>query len=213
MEMLPIAKNNLLEIIKKANVFMDDQNEVWDRDELKGKIEDIIADRGEFVCLLGGKSTGKTLVIRYLEKVSLENKLSMGNVFVVNLRAEGSDILTGLIAVLRERRKYYVDLESEGKLDVLKAVSGFAASFFAHGKQYEAFDKLMSTLVDNNKFKQPLKVLINELLKRVEGSITLVIDEANIAFTMTPGTEESEVKALKGILAIFTQLTKETRKV
>jgi hypothetical protein len=68
-------------------------------------------------------------------------------------------------------------------------------------------------LIDNTKMEQPLQVLIEELLKRVEGSLTLIIDEANIAFTITENTNEEKVEALAGILATFTQLKKQSRKV
>jgi hypothetical protein len=206
------CKNNIIENIKKAGIFMANRDEVWDRDELKRGIQNIIADRGKFVCLLGGKSTGKSLVLRYLEKLSLED-CSMGTVLVVNLRREGSDILTGLIAVLEERRKFYIDLKSQAKLNVLISVADFAATFFARDKEFEAFAKILMAIKDNNNFKQPLKVLIDELLTRVDGTVTLVIDEANMAFATTPDTEEREIKALKGILATFTQLTKESGKV
>jgi hypothetical protein len=186
---------------------MANQDDVWDREELKGAILSTIAGSGRFVCLLGGKSTGKTLVTRYLEKSSL------GNVFVVNLRVEGSDILTGLIEVLKERREYYLDLLSQGDLNVAKAVGGLLATFTAKEKQYEAFSKFLTSITDNINMKQPLKVLINELLARVEGKITIIIDEANMAFGITSGTKQENIDSMKGILATFTQLTKENRKV
>lgn len=55
--------------------------------------------------------------------------------------------------------------------------------------------------------------MIEELLKRVKGNVTLIIDEANIAFTITEDTNAEEVKALRGILATFTKLAKESGKV
>ena len=64
------CKNSDTEIIKKAKIFMANKDEVWDRDELKDAIRAITANRGEFVRLVGGKSTSKTLVIRHLEKLS-----------------------------------------------------------------------------------------------------------------------------------------------
>jgi hypothetical protein len=64
-------KKNITEIIKKADMFIANKDEVWDRDELKGAVQDFIARRGEFVCLLGGISTSKSLVIQHLEKLSL----------------------------------------------------------------------------------------------------------------------------------------------
>lgn len=72
-------KINLTEIIKKAQAFMANRDEVWDRDELKGAIQKFISDRGETVCVLGGQGTGKSLVIENMEK------LNMGNVFALDL--------------------------------------------------------------------------------------------------------------------------------
>ena len=43
---------------------MNNQDDMRDRGELKGAIQDITAGSGQFVCLLGGKSTGKSLIIR-----------------------------------------------------------------------------------------------------------------------------------------------------
>ena len=204
------CKNKIAEIIKTAKIFMANRDEVWDSDELKCALQAIIADRGKLVCLLGGKSTGKSLVIRYLEKLSLKDRY-MGTVFVVNQRVEGSDILTGLIAVLQERRNFY--LKSQEESDFFISLAGLAVSFFAEDKEYEAFSKVMIALSNNNNVKQPLKVLIKELLTRVEGNVTLIIDEANIAFTITQNTKEEKVEALKGILAQITHLTKESGKV
>ena len=45
------------------------------------------------------------------------------------------------------------------------------------------------------------------------GAITLVIDEANIAFTITDITSADDIKATKQALALFTSLTKENNKV
>jgi hypothetical protein len=86
---------------------------VWDRDELKGAVQDIIARRGEFFCLLGCKSTGKSLVIQHLEKLCLEG-CNMGIVFVVNQRIEGSNILKGLMIFPEKRRNLLTSAERAG---------------------------------------------------------------------------------------------------
>jgi hypothetical protein len=179
---------------------------VWDRDELKGAVQDIIARRGEFFCLLGGKSTGKSLVIQHLEKLCLEG-CNIGIVFVVNQRIEGSNILKGLMTFPGT----YLRLQKE--LDVAVQIGRHAATVFAKEEEHDALSKFIMALIDNTKMEQPLQVLIEELLKRVEGSLTLIIDEANIAFTITENTNEEKVEALVGILATFTQLKKQSRKV
>jgi hypothetical protein len=75
---------------------MSNQDEIWDRDDLKDFLERVFAQDNQFVCFLGGKTTGKTLVIRNSEMTR------MGTVFVVNLRRD-SDILKGLLKGLEER--------------------------------------------------------------------------------------------------------------
>jgi ABC-type Na+ transport system ATPase subunit NatA len=117
---------------------MDNKVDVWDRDELKCAIQDITADSGQFVCLLGGKSTGKSLVIRYFERLNLKG-CNMGTVLVIDLRIEGSDILKGLMAVIDERPELYVDSKSQGDLHVLKSLAGLAASFLPETKNMKHF--------------------------------------------------------------------------
>ena len=42
------------------------ENEVWNRDELRASLERIVTGRGQFACLLGGRSTGKSLLLNEL---------------------------------------------------------------------------------------------------------------------------------------------------
>jgi hypothetical protein len=53
-----------LKIIEMAVDKFMEKNSVWDRKELVGGLEDIARKKGTFACLLGGKSTGKSLVLR-----------------------------------------------------------------------------------------------------------------------------------------------------
>jgi hypothetical protein len=57
-----------------------------------------------------------------------------------------------------------------------------------------------------------LQSLINNLVKNL-GGITLVIDEANIALTITDKTSATKIEATKQALALFTSLTKENNQV
>ena len=71
----------------------------------------------------------------------------------------------------------------------------------------------MMALLKNKNAQQPLKVLIEDLLTRVEGNVTLIIKEANRALEINQYTNEEEIKKRREILASLTQLTKETGKV
>jgi GTPase involved in cell partitioning and DNA repair len=86
----------LKDIVKKAQAFIANKEEISDRDELKYSLNMIVSTVGNFVCLLSGKSTGKSSMIRHFE----ENNRT---VFVVDLRKHGGDILKGLLQVLKER--------------------------------------------------------------------------------------------------------------
>ena len=91
-------EKNMEQIAKKAKEFIK-KKEVWDRAELKVELNDIISEKGgKFVCELGGKDTGKSLVLKGIEKENLTK------VFIVDLREHGPDILKGLKAVLVMRK-------------------------------------------------------------------------------------------------------------
>ena len=62
----------------------------------------------------------------------------------------------------------------------------------------------MTALFVKDSVEQPLKVLINKFVERVDCKVTLIIDEANRAFTITPDKKEEDAKALKEALAFFT---------
>lgn len=191
------CKSYFTAVLKKARTFMKRRHEVWDRDELQVAIQKILSSDGNFVCLFGCKSTGKSLVIE-----SIENR-NMGNVFVVNLRQEGNDILIGLVAVLEERRRYFTQVGQYGNC-TLSATTGNAVTdhYFSSLTEFKASNA-----------QQPLNVLINELIEGVDGTVTLIIDEANLAFEITHDTKEERVEAQKMALALFTSLTKEKGKV
>ena len=197
---------NLKSMRDKAKKFIK-SDEVWDRKELINSIEDIIADDGNFVCLLAGKSTGKSLVLS-----SVEKKFP-AKVFRVNLRIH-PDMLTGLLWTLRDRQK--LDIKDKVK-DVTVNLVRVASKIIS---QYLRVDNIFT----DEDFKDSLKIalkeqgpedlqsLIKNLVKNL-GGITLVIDEANISLTITDKTSAADIKATKQALALFTSLTKEDNQV
>ena len=200
------SKTNLTEIIEKAEAFMMNQTEIWDRDDLQDALKVVFAQCSQLVCLLGGKSTGKSLVLRNLER------LNKGTVFRVNLR-EGSDILKALLKVLEERRNYYLYLESENTMNIAGKIASVAAEMTGKGVEYRRVLTVFDALLNNNNATKSLEGLIKELVKSREDKITLIIDEANIAFIIKPETKEEKIESVRDALALFTVLTKETRKV
>ena len=140
----------------------------------------------------------------------------MSTVFVIDLRVKGTNILKGLMSVLKERRKFYEDMD-EGTFKVAtaigSAVGSAVASYLDRAKVFEEVIAIMTALVDKGSEEQPLEVLINELVKRVDGKVTLISDEANLAFEITPGTKDEGVQQQREALSIFTSLTKVQGKV
>ena len=209
-------KNNLTKIIEKAKIFIANRDEVWDREELKGALLQTIEGIGKFVCLLGGKSTGKTLVMKFLEKRILEES-GMDSLIFVDLREEGDDILKALLEVLKRRRNYYKMKMSKGAkfprfwsfFQFWRAVGSAAAIYVSKEKEYAALVDIVTFMIENKTVDQPL----SELLGRMKGKITIVIDEANLAFDVTPETKQEKVTALKLALALLTSLTKVNGKV
>ena len=164
------------------------------------------AQDNQFLCLLGGKSTGKTLVIRNFEKTR------MGTVFVVNLRRH-SDIFEGLLRVLEERVTRVDFLNTEGTIKIVGELGAIAAEIAGEKKEYERLVKFFKAISSNENATRSLEALIEELVKKSGDKITLIIDEANIAFTIKPGTKPEKIEAARDALELFTFLTKETRKV
>ena len=191
-------KKYLQDTVKRAQAYMKNQEDIWDRDELKDQLNRIIGTEGNFVCLLGGKSTGKSLVLRHFEKKNLTN------VFIVNLRGtEKGDILKELLRVLTKRKSYYTGLVDQAKK---KAV--LALILVGYSEILADFEKILG----NEEAVESLPSLITELVKH-RGKVTLIIDEANIAFTITDDTTPEKIENLKAALALFTQLTKQLLQV
>ena len=142
---------NLKNIIEVATKFVESKD-LWNREKIKSKLDTIVNGKSNFVCLLAGKSTGKSLIVKYLQDQYKEK------VFVVNLR-QNLNMLKGLIDTLENHES-----------------------------------------------------LVTQLTAKF-GAITLIIDEANLAFNITSGTSKSEILAAKQALALFTTLTKEKQKV
>jgi hypothetical protein len=85
--------SHLQNIRSNFNKFFD-SGEVCDRGELQEAITDASAGKGEFVCVLGGKSVGKSLVAH---KIAVEQNNCKGGslVLIVDGRKFGKDLDKG----------------------------------------------------------------------------------------------------------------------
>jgi predicted AAA+ superfamily ATPase len=95
----PVKINNQLEeIYEQMKKFMK-KNNVWDREYLMQSLNMSTDIAGNFVCLLGGKSTGKSLVLKQFSLDQKKNK----RIIYVNMR-EYSGIIRGLVDALSKSK-------------------------------------------------------------------------------------------------------------
>ena len=81
------------------------KDEVYDREEILHSIRTLIRDSGNFVCLLGGKSTGKSLIFKHFEDPrNHEKHLSLINIDMRSY-AEKRNILEALLKSLVKKKK------------------------------------------------------------------------------------------------------------
>ena len=151
--------------------------------------------------MLGGRNTGKTFVMERLEQ----------KVIVVNLR-RNSDILRSLVEKLWERRLSYKPT------DFNNAMLKFLVGIFYKWTDGKVKENMVSQadyqMVVDAVIKKPaaLSCVLEDISIGYDG-ITLIVDEANIAFTIKDFTTAAEIKAATETLNAFTRLTKETQTV
>eukprot|EP00596_Hydrurales_sp_CCMP1899_P003850 CAMPEP_0119037676 /NCGR_PEP_ID=MMETSP1177-20130426/6174_1 /TAXON_ID=2985 /ORGANISM="Ochromonas sp, Strain CCMP1899" /LENGTH=455 /DNA_ID=CAMNT_0006999277 /DNA_START=177 /DNA_END=1544 /DNA_ORIENTATION=- len=182
-------------------------DEVWDRNEFTTVIESIIAGVGKFIFVLAGKTAGKSLLFR-----SLEKQFPM-KVFMLNLQTK-PNILKGLLSTLRKRQWADDDTQERIKKMILNASSAVIKEAIPEdfGVNAENIENLFGLAAGESDSIETLSNLIDELVAGL-GEITLVIDEADVAFKISPDASQDEIKAAKEALALFTTLTKSQNKV
>ena len=193
----------LKQIIKKAKSFMQ-SNKLWNRDEFQRALKDIFIEKGEFVCVLGGKNTGKSLVMKEMERLKKK-------VFVVDLR-RNSNILGSLVEKLWERRLRYKPTAFNNAIIkflaelVFKWTDGKVEDIVSRGDYQMVFDALIQK-------PAALASVLEDISIGYRG-VTLIVDEANIALTIKDSTTAAEIKATtEATMATFTRLTKQTNTV
>lgn len=157
-------------------------------------INDILLDDGQFTCLLGGRSSGKSLVIKRLLD---DNDYPM---IFMTMRLDSGNILQGLKSVLRSKTNlrnlvYFLDEDlsnPERKAETIIMLRKFYTSCVA------------CTTMGS---------FLGEIEDFYKGCVTLILDEADAAFTITEYTTAAELKEMKELLGLLKILTKETRMV
>jgi hypothetical protein len=202
----PVKINNRLEEIENdMDTFME-KNKVWDRKDLIQGLEDVARKKGNFVCLLGGKNTGKSLVLR---KFSEQEEVKNRKVIYVNMRTGYVSITYGVLTAINKSN--YAKLKgimlafAQNIISKLKIAPEIEFDFIIFQDYVKTTEKSPHELLDN--------LLEEMMLQLPEEAITLVIDEANIPLTINDKTSEENIPEVKKTLALFTRLTKQLKKV
>jgi len=182
------------------------EKDVWDRKDLLQELEVIARKKGRFVCLLGGKSTGKSLVLTNFSKQQ-EGKNRM--VFYIDMR-----IYPGIVQGL-------VDVLSRSNIEIFKNIAKKAFQAIATISNVKLTDNLILNgktildinLKDGNQDSALATLLENVICDYTYDNITLVLDEANLPLTINDQTSEAKIEQVKNTLSLFTTLTKQENKV
>ena len=200
-------KGNLTEISdelawinSRATSFIRSRD-LWDRAEIVTALSEIVEERGEFVCLLAGKNTGKTFILRYMEE-KFPTK-----VFVVDLR-KNSNILEGLIEALRSRQSSQNRFKSADRVQAALKMNPTCREMIEKDPEFDSIAKFLTKNPDPKSLQQIL-VPLSETL----GGITLVIDEANLALSVREQSSAATIESTRSALALFTALTKAENKL
>lgn len=160
----------------------------YDRNDLQDYMQAIIqGPPGAFVCLLGGKSTGKSKLVSALSAKYADSVIS------VDCRSN-PNIVQGLIGAINAKEATGLKTLQ----DVLTGMIKDAALAAGTTNAVAAFELSQKTTLEH---------LLGLLVKHCTGKITIIIDEANIALA-TEGSEGT-VAATRQALALFTRLTKQ----
>ena len=199
------AEAYIREISEKAAAYMSTDS-VWNRDELKDALSSIVdKGKGVFCCLLGGKSTGKSLVLS-----DLMTQNSTRSIVYVNLRLT-KGILNGLISSLESSPSNFVETIKAYFSKLVSVKVPLSGSTITAGSSLNAIlaPLLATKLTDMDKLRFLLEKVAEGGTPNAAGcGLTVIIDEANKAFT-----ENSDKEAARDTLSVFTALTKEKRKV
>jgi hypothetical protein len=221
--------HDIREIERKADVYRE-SIEVCSRELIIQYLKKTCEKKGQFVCLLGGKSFGKSKCLSYLaneanrgmssfpeaggQKEAIEKKANDKEMLVllVDMRSQGGkSILLGMIEALDEAADKDVDRK------VVKGMFNVWARFipldwiktFVVGSFVDVYTKVRKNLTTDDKIKL-CENLIQELSKTRK--VTVIVDEANLAFDRDL-LDQEQLKQAQADLALLTRLTKQETKV
>jgi hypothetical protein len=198
----------LKEIQRDASSWID-KNELWDREELMKQLNSVASSKGEFVCFIGGKSSGKTFALETMCKKTNFNVIKIDGRMLT-----GGSILESVVAeVLKKSRTLQVhDVAAKNPQVLLRGILDAVCLCFSLPPTTP-----LAELVGKIKFPEDKQRHADELSKLLtfcvtaSGPLTLVMDEANLMFT--PNGDQKDLRVAKKYLEVLTALSKQTRQV
>jgi hypothetical protein len=205
---------NYLDAVKVAARSFIMKDEVFDREEILLNFRSLISKSGNFVCLLGGKSTGKSLIFQHLQNPKHHEKHD--SVFIMDMRmyAEKRNILESFLHSLAQAESMKViQLIKEAVSKVLlPLIASSISTVVGPDLSILGVAKILKAMKENGVNESEILGKLLTELSFLLGSMTIVIDEANLAFDPYNSNDETLNKA-KANLQVFTRLTKQTKKV
>ena len=188
----------LVDVTRKASNYTR-STEVWDRTEFKKALRDITERRGVLGCVLGGHSTGKSLVFRDLVR-SINTPTSSQVIYVdLSLRI---NVLDGLLWELEGLRGQGIKDYVETLLDVKR--SGYKVD------KDSSIRVNLHRLYPNASRAQKLSIVLQGISAVSAGRpITLIIDKADLAFRKGAALDDGDdhpLYALKTFVGYTKQL-------
>eukprot|EP00981_Chlorochromonas_danica_P001873 scaffold386_cov174-Ochromonas_danica.AAC.47 len=186
----------LTEVYQTAQDFIHSDT-IANRQHLLFTLNSLTTTSGQYWCLLGGKGSGKSALLKEFERKNCEK------VFRIDMR-QHKDILSGLIASLQSQYQY----QEKSFLSWLTSLlQGFRVMF----REYTQLSgKAVAQKVSDE--RNTLYFTLQQYIKQF-GAFTIIIDEANIPFSKYCLKKEEQILEAQSILELFTALTKQDQKI
>lgn len=194
--------DHLVKIYNAAEAFISSK-EVCDRVELMNGLDSLVSNKGTFAFILGGKNTGKSFLLKRLKE-----KFSNQSILYVNLRGN-SDLLLNFVKVLED---------TSGKTVVRALFNQISPVIESMAKKQNIdlklpFGEILKSLGSVNKVPYFLELFLRVIDLFPKKILTVIVDEANLAFDVDKLANAENIKNIPEILQVLVLLTKEDRKV
>eukprot|EP00965_Chrysotila_dentata_P017064 566801-Pleurochrysis_carterae.AAC.1 len=187
----------LKHVIERRKAFFKEST-VWDRDNLQETLRNLLSDTGVFALFVGGKSVGKTLLLKEIAKNF--SKGTRQRVAIINARRSGTNLAKGIFEAAATFPPEWIN----GFRDFVVAAQGVSEKLSPVTKMPNPAALLKGVLgvVDRMPTAvETLKAFVDAAHDKGEFP-TLIVDEANLLFS-------ANALANKEVLDLLVSLTKE----